>query len=162
MVKVIYRLARLALGSDALRRLLFITSSLFGSDSKSRLVALELVEALRASAPNTEVIARDLDPQSTPHLTNGVLTAAMTPAERRTPDQQRLAAFADALIEEVEAADTIVMAVPMYNFSIPSTLKAWIDHLVRPGRTYRYGEHGPEGLLSGKRVFVVTGRGGAY
>jgi FMN-dependent NADH-azoreductase len=66
------------------------------------------------------------------------------------------------LIEELEAADTIVLAVPMYNFSIPSTLKAWIDHVARAGRTFRYTAAGPEGLLNGKKVFVVSGRGGFY
>ncbi|HYM04716.1 MAG TPA: NAD(P)H-dependent oxidoreductase, partial [Stellaceae bacterium] len=66
------------------------------------------------------------------------------------------------LIAEVEVADTIVLAVPMYNFAIPSTLKAWIDHVARAGRTFRYTAAGPEGLLKGKKVFVVTGRGGIY
>jgi FMN-dependent NADH-azoreductase len=66
------------------------------------------------------------------------------------------------LIEELEAADVIVLAVPMYNFSIPSTLKAWIDHVARAGRTFRYTAAGPEGLLKGKKVFVITGRGGIY
>jgi FMN-dependent NADH-azoreductase len=66
------------------------------------------------------------------------------------------------MIEELEAADTVVLAVPMYNFSIPSTLKAWIDHVARAGRTFRYTANGPEGLLKNKQVFVVTGRGGIY
>lgn len=70
--------------------------------------------------------------------------------------------MADRLIEEVEAADILVIAAPMYNFSIPSTLKAWIDHVTRAGRTFRYGAAGPEGLLKGKKVFVVTARGGIY
>ena len=86
----------------------------------------------------------------------------MMPAEQRTAEQQASVDFADRLIEELEAAETIVLAVPMYNFSIPSTLKAWIDHVARAGRTFRYTAAGPEGLLKGKKVFVVTGRGGIY
>ena len=88
--------------------------------------------------------------------------AAMTPSDKRAMTERRAAALADTLIEEVEAADVIVIAAPMYNFSIPSTLKAWIDHIVRAGRTFRYGAAGPEGLLKGKKVFIVTGRGGVY
>ncbi|HEY3642841.1 MAG TPA: NAD(P)H-dependent oxidoreductase, partial [Xanthobacteraceae bacterium] len=90
------------------------------------------------------------------------LAATATQADQRTRDQQDAAALADALIAEIEAADTIVLAAPMYNFSIPSTLKAWIDHIARAGRTFRYTAAGPEGLLKGKKVFVVTGRGGFY
>jgi FMN-dependent NADH-azoreductase len=89
-------------------------------------------------------------------------TAGATPADKRSDAEARNAALADALIEELEAADVVVIAAPMYNFSIPSTLKAWIDHVARAGRTFRYGAAGPEGLLKGKKVFVVTGRGGIY
>ena len=84
----------------------------------------------------------------------------MTLSVQRSAEQSASVAFADRLIEELEAADTIVLAVPMYNFSIPSTLKAWIDHVARAGRTFRYTAAGPEGLLKGKKVFVITGRGG--
>jgi FMN-dependent NADH-azoreductase len=86
----------------------------------------------------------------------------MTPVDQRSSEQHATVAFADRLIEELEAADTIVLAVPMYNFSIPSTLKAWIDHVARAGRTFRYTAAGPEGLLKGKKVFIITGRGGVY
>ncbi len=86
----------------------------------------------------------------------------MTPAEKRSVEQASRAQSADQLIEELEAADTIVLAAPMYNFTISSTLKAWIDHVARAGRTFRYTANGPEGLLKGKQVFVVTGRGGIY
>ena len=88
--------------------------------------------------------------------------AIMTPTEKRTVQQTAAASHADRLIEEVEAADVIVLAAPMYNFSVPSTLKAWIDHVARAGRTFNYTEKGPVGLLTGKKVFVVTARGGVY
>jgi FMN-dependent NADH-azoreductase len=97
-----------------------------------------------------------------PHLTLDTLGALMTPVDARTQAQQAAVDFADELIAEVEAADAIVIAAPMYNFSIPSTLKAWIDHIARAGRTFRYTESGPQGLLTGKKVFVVTGRGGVF
>ncbi|HEX2113427.1 MAG TPA: NAD(P)H-dependent oxidoreductase [Alphaproteobacteria bacterium] len=142
--------------------LLVVTSSLFGEASQSRQMARELVGSLLRSNPALRVVERDLTPASMPHLSGDTLTAVMTPAEKRTPTQHKAAAFADALIAEVEAADMIVLAAPMYNFSIPSTLKAWLDHIARSGRTFRYTAAGPEGLLKGKKVYVVTGRGGVY
>jgi FMN-dependent NADH-azoreductase len=142
--------------------LLLITSSLFGDQSKSARIAKEFVDAWHRSHPGTRVTERALTPASMPHLTIDTLGAVMTPAEQRTAEQKASVAFGDRLIEELEAADTIVLAAPMYNFSISSTLKAWIDHVVRAGRTFRYTASGPEGLLKAKKVFVVTGRGGFY
>lgn len=143
-------------------KLLLVTSSLFGDQSKSAQLAREFVEAWRDTHPGATVVERPLTPKSIPHLSLDALGALMTPAEQRSAEQHTTVAFADRLIEELEAADTIVLAVPMYNFSIPSTLKAWIDHVARAGRTFRYSAEGPEGLLKGKKVFVVTGRGGFY
>src|SRR5690606_22026455 len=80
----------------------------------------------------------------------------------RTPEQQTLAATADAAIAELQAADVLVLGVPMYNFGIPSTLKAWIDSIARAGTTFRYTANGPEGLLKGKQAYVLAARGGAY
>ncbi len=107
------------------------------------------------------MVSRDLG-GAMPHLDGEALGALMLPAAERTARQREFVAFADALIAEIETADTIVLAVPMYNFSIPSTLKAWIDHIARAGRTFRYIAAGSEGLLKGKKVFVVTVRGGIY
>jgi FMN-dependent NADH-azoreductase len=142
--------------------LLLVTSSLFGEASQTRQIAREFVAAWRDSHPATRVVERDLTPESMPHLSRDTLAALATVAEQRTPAQREAASFADSLIEEVEAADTIVLAVPMYNFTGPSTLKAWLDHVARAGRTFRYTEAGPQGLLGGKKVFIVTGRGGFY
>ena len=141
-------------------QLLFVTSSIFGASSESRLVAGDFLAAARQANPALQVVERALTPESMPHLGLAALAGAMTPAAGRSPEQA--AALADGLIVEVEAADIILLAVPMYNFSIPSTLKAWIDHITRAGRTFRYTAGGPEGLLKGKRVIVVTGRGGVY
>jgi FMN-dependent NADH-azoreductase len=142
--------------------LLFVASSLFGDGSQSRLIASEFIDRWRQSHPRTTVVERDLAAGGIPHLSLAALAASMTPADTRSTAEHEAAVLADALIEEIEAADVIVLAVPMYNFSIPSTLKAWIDHITRAGRTFRYGAAGPEGLLKGKRVFIVTGRGGVY
>ena len=103
-----------------------------------------------------------LTPASMPHLDGETAAAFATPESQRTDRQKHLLALSDSLITELEKADTVVLAVPMYNFSIPSTLKAWIDHVARAGRTFRYTAQGPEGLLKGKRVVVLTARGGRY
>jgi FMN-dependent NADH-azoreductase len=102
------------------------------------------------------------DTNSVPHFSYELISALAIPAEQRNPDQAKAVAIADTLIAEVEAADTIVIAAPMYNFTISTPLKAWLDHIARAGRTFRYSEAGPEGLLKGKKVFVVLSRGGFY
>ena len=142
--------------------LLLVTSSLFGDGSQSGRIAREFVDSWLRNNPGTRVVERNLTPETMPHLSQATLAAVMTPAEQRSDAQRALAAFADSLIADVEAADTIVLAAPMYNFTIPTTLKAWLDHIARAGRTFRYTAAGPEGLLKGKKVFVVTGRGGVY
>lgn len=144
-----------------MKTLLFLTSSLFGENSKSAQVASEFVSAWKAANPAARVIHRDLA-TTVPHLTGEHLGAWMTAPAERSDRQQALASESDPLIEEVEAADEIVIAAPMYNFSIPSTLKAWLDHITRAGRTFHYTEKGPEGLLKNKKVFVVAARGGVY
>jgi FMN-dependent NADH-azoreductase len=146
----------------AMNRLLFVTSSVFGPGSKSRQIGAEFVAAWGKAHPGTAVVERHLSPESLPHLTQETIAAWSLPEEQRSPRQREIAAFADAVIAEVEAADIVVIAAPMYNFTISSTLKSWIDHLVRAGRTFRYSAAGPEGLLKGKKVFIVTGRGGVY
>jgi FMN-dependent NADH-azoreductase len=143
-------------------RLLFVTSSLFGQESKSRQIGAEFVAAWRKEHPGTAVVERSLGPESTPHLTQETIAAWSLPEEKRSPRQREIVAFADAIIVEVEAADVVVIAAPMYNFTVSSTLKAWIDHLARAGRTFRYSAAGAEGLLTGKKVFIVTGRGSIY
>ena len=143
-------------------KLLFVTSSLFGEGSQSRLIAGEFIDRWRRSHPRTVVVERELTAETMPHLSLAALAASMTPADARSSAERQAVALADTLIAEVEAADVIVLTAPMYNFSIPSTLKAWIDHITRSGRTFRYGAGGPEGLLKGRKVFVITGRGLVY
>ncbi len=143
-------------------KLLFVSSSLFGDGSQSRLIASEFIDRWREFRPSTTVVERELTADSIPHLSLAAFAASTTPADTRSTAEHQAAALADALIEEVEAADVIVLAAPMYNFSIPSTLKAWIDHITRSGRTFRYGAAGAEGLLKGRKVFIITARGGIY
>jgi len=145
-----------------MQRVLFVASSAFGTASQSRRIAAELVEGMRRQHPNALITERILDPTTMPHVTGEYLAALMKPAAERDAAQSRAVAFADQLIEEVEAAETIVVASPMYNFTVSSTLKAWLDHVARAGRTFRYTDVGPVGLMRGKRVLVVTARGGIY
>lgn len=142
--------------------LLFVTSSLFDGQSKSREIAGEFIAGWHKANPNSQVVLRALAPSNIPHLSSDTLAALPKPPEARTREENAAVAFADSLIAEVEAADTVVIAAPMYNFTIPTTLKAWIDHIARAGRTFRYTANGPEGLLKGKKVVVVLSRGGFY
>jgi FMN-dependent NADH-azoreductase len=145
-----------------MKTLLFVTSSLFGEDSKSARVAGEFVSAWKAANGQSRIIHRDLANGAVPHLTGEHLAAWVIAPNERSEHQQATAEESDPLLEEVEAADVIVIAAPMYNFSISSTLKAWIDHITRADRTFHYTANGPEGLLKNKKVFVMTARGGVY
>jgi FMN-dependent NADH-azoreductase len=142
--------------------LLLIASSAFGGDSKTTQIANEFISAWRKRNPHAHVVMRDLGAQPVPHLTGEYFGALAAPVAERSQHQRKMVQASDALIEEVEAADIIVIAAPMYNFTIASTLKAWLDHVTRAGRTFRYSSEGPEGLLRNKKVVVVTARGGIY
>src|SRR5438128_1316745 len=111
--------------------------------------------------PGGEVIHRDLSATTLPLITDD-WGAAQLEESRRTPAQRSYLSTSDELIEELQAADTVVIGAPMYNFSIPASLKAWIDQIVRIGKTFGYGTNGRQGLLGEKRVVVITARGGAY
>ncbi len=142
--------------------LLVVRSSLFGNDGQSSRLASQFVTQWQQAHPRGRVVVRDLAQSPIPHLDGARMTALATPAEARTPDQQLVAAQSDRLIDELQAADTIVFAVPMYNFGVPSTLKAYFDHVARAGITFRYTAAGPEGLIRGKKVVVLATRGGLY
>src|SRR5262249_31896699 len=140
--------------------ILQINSSLFGEGGQSSQLATALVEQLLR--PGDRLIQRDLASEPIPHLTAERFAAFITAPEQRTIEQQREAAYSDALIDELRAADVIVLGLPMYNFGVPSALKAYFDHVGRAGVTFRYGEKGPEGLLTGKKAYVLATRGGVY
>ena len=131
------------------------------SSSVTRQLTAKFVEEWKKNHPTGEVIQRDLSTTVLPHITDHWAGAHLEPSQL-TPAQRNYLAISDGLIEELQAADTIVIGAPMYNFAIPSSLKAWIDQIVRMGKTIGYGASGARGLLANKRVIVVTARGGAY
>nr|WP_316642177.1 NAD(P)H-dependent oxidoreductase [uncultured Roseateles sp.] len=130
--------------------------------SQSTRLANELVAKLVAAEPGAKLTVRDLARQPQPALDEAALQALFTPAEQRTPEQAARAALDDTLIAEVQAADVLVLGVPMYNFGVSSQLKNWIDAIVKARTTFRYTETGVEGLLPGKKVYAVLTRGGKY
>jgi FMN-dependent NADH-azoreductase len=145
-----------------MNNILLIQSSPRGNASLSQKVAQSLVDDLQARHPHAKVVTRDLAQNPTPHVGLDFITGGFAPPEKRTADQARAIALSDLLIDELLAADTIVIAAPMHNFGPPSTLKAWIDHIARAGRTFEYGANGPKGLVNGKRAILVLARGGVY
>ncbi|WP_324132200.1 FMN-dependent NADH-azoreductase [Bosea sp. (in: a-proteobacteria)] len=141
--------------------LLVINSSAAGAASVSKQLIDETVARLRTADPALVVVERDLGANPVPHLTTDS-TAAIRGAEPANDAQRTAKALSDSLVAELKAADTLIIGAPMYNFGIPSTLKAWFDHVLRAGVTFKYGEKGPVGLLEGKRAIVVESRGGIY
>ncbi len=141
---------------------LLVTSSLNGADGRSSALAREYLDRLTARRPGLRITHRDLAADPPPHLDAATFAAFGTPPDRRDAGQRRRVAWSDAAIAELRAADRVVVAAPMYNFGVPSALKAWMDHVARAGITFRYTEHGPEGLLTGRRAVVVSTRGGRY
>ncbi len=145
-----------------MKTLLQINSSLYAANGQSSQLAQQLVTAWQAKKPDGVVVVRDLAANPLPHLTAERFQAFLTKPEERTSEQQAFAAESDALIDELKSADTVVIGLPMYNFGIPSTLKAWFDHIARAGVTFRYTSNGPEGLVGDRKVYVVATRGGRY
>ena len=131
-------------------------------ESFSVALANGIIQKLKAANPDAEVVTRDVATNPFPHMEEVHIQSIRTPAEEHTPEQQQAAKHSDEVIAELKAADVIIIGAPMYNFSIPSTLKAWIDHLARKGMTFRYTENGPEGLVTGKKVYVAMASGGVY
>lgn len=140
--------------------ILVLNSSVSGEASVSRLLVADAVTELTQRDPSAKLVFRDLAANPVPHLTPE--TVAGVRSQATTPAEQLARALSDELIAELRAADTIVIGAPMYNFSIPTTLRSWFDHVLRAGETFSYSEAGPKGLLSGKKVVVVEARGGLY
>jgi len=130
--------------------------------SVSTRLANELSAALLAATPAARLSVRDLALAPHPALDEAALGALFTPADQRSPEQAARVALDDAAIEQLKAADVLVLGVPMYNFSVSSQLKNWIDAVARAGVTFRYTEKGPQGLLGGKKVYAVLSRGGLH
>jgi len=143
-------------------RILVIEASPNGETSVSRALTKQFIDNWRQKEPAVQVIWRDVGRTPPPHLDQKTINAYYTAPEARTADQQLILDLSDRIVDEVEAADVVVIGSPMHNFGISSGLKTWLDHLARVGRTFRYTENGPEGLLGGRKVFVLTARGGSY
>jgi len=141
-------------------RILLITSSP-RAESYSTRVARTLAKRLAAKL-DTSVVVRDLTREPLPHIDDTFAVARNTPAEHLTASQRAALRLSDELLKELNAADTLIIAAGMINFSIPSTLKAYIDYILRPGVSFRYTDKGPEGLVKGKKAYLVLARGGNY
>ncbi len=131
-------------------------------NSVSRQLTQKFVDAWKNENPTGEIIERDLAITTLPLITDEWTLAAYSDPAKLTPAQIQVLSASDALIDEVVTADTIVIGAPMYNFTIASPLKAWIDQVVRVGRTVLWGPNGPQGILEGKKVVVLTSRGGSF
>ena len=145
-----------------MKTLLQIQTSMFSSGGQSSRLAEEFVAEWKKANRDGRVIVRDIGAQPIPHLTAERFQSLLAAPEARTPEQHAVAGFSDALIEELRQADVIVLGLPMYNFGVPSTLKAYFDHIARAGVTFRYTEKGPQGLITGKKAYVFAARGGHY
>jgi FMN-dependent NADH-azoreductase len=142
-------------------KVLILDSAATGEASVSRRLTRELAGALKARNPSVQIVHRDIGADPVPHLTEETV-GAIRGGEAETPAAREAIALSDRLIAELKEADLIVIGAPMYNFGMPSTLKAWFDHVLRAGISFRYSSAGPEGLIKGKRAIVVESRAGFY
>jgi FMN-dependent NADH-azoreductase len=145
-----------------MRTLLVIKSSLFNGSGQSSRLADKFAKLWKANNPDGQVMCRDLAADPVPHLNAESFRGFGLAAVERSPAQHAATAVSDSLIAELKAADEVVIGLPMYNFTVPSTFKAWMDYVARAGVTFRYTETGSQGLLEGKPVHVLCARGGEY
>lgn len=143
-------------------QILHLVSSPRGNNSFSRKLGNEIVEKILSANTGSILVTHDLTKTPFPHLEEVHLTSFFTPEENRTPELLEAVAHSDRAIDELMRADVLVIDVPMYNFGIPSTLKTWIDHIARAGKTFSYSEKGPQGLVTGKKVYLAIASGGVY
>lgn len=143
-----------------MKQILLINSSINGDKGQSVQLAQQFLAQLPEGSFKLDTLDLNTDPVG--HLEMAEIAAWMTPTEQRSTEQQQLAAISDSLIERIKAADVILLGVPMYNFGVPSQLKALLDRVARAGITFKYTEQGPVGLLEDKPVVVFATRGGVY
>jgi FMN-dependent NADH-azoreductase len=142
--------------------ILHVTSSPRGTASYSNRVAARVLDELKQRNPGASVTTRDLARDPLPHIGEAFVAATRSAEGPQTDEQRDLLALSDTLVNELLAADIVVIATPMINFTIPSNLKTWVDYVARAGRTFSYSEAGPKGLVTGKHVILVAARGGVY
>ncbi len=145
-----------------MKTLLYLSSSLNGEAGESSKLAQYYLSTLENNGQNIELIQRELNSQPIPHLNANSFTGFQLAETERNQEQQAAAALSEQLIDELRRADELVIAMPLYNLGIPSTFKAWIDHVARAGHTFQYTSNGPQGLLKDKPVTIVAARGGSY
>ena len=145
-----------------MNNVLCLNCSIQGDSSQSRQLSNKLLERIKKTYSSVKIVSRDLVRDPLPHLNGAQFNAFITPPEQRTSEQKVLASQSDDLIKEISDADTVVLALPMYNFGIPSQLKSYFDNLARAGVTFKYTATGPLGLLTGKKAIVLATRGGLY
>lgn len=145
-----------------MKTLLQVNASIFSNQGQSSKLAEQFLATWQKNNPDAEVIVRDLAQDPVPHLDGPRFLSFLADPQARTTEQQAVVAYSDGLINELKRADIIVLGLPMYNFGVPSTFKAYIDHVARAGVTFRYSETGPVGLLTGKKAYVFATRGGRY
>ena len=145
-----------------MKTLLQLNTSIFSDAGQSTRLADAFVAARKVIEPGLQVVVRDFAKDPVPHLTADGFQGFLAKPEARTSAQAQVVAYSDALIDELKRADTIVLGLPMYNFAVPSTLKAYFDHIARGGVTFKYTDKGPVGLLTGKKAYVFAARGGVY
>ena len=141
-------------------KILHVSASVNGENSNSRQIALKLIDRIKAADPSAKVIERDTNDTVVEALTGETVGAYYTPAESRSESQKKVIAASDKMVGELLDADVLVIGAPMYNFSVPSTLKAWVDLIARVGVTFNYTENGPVGLVEGKKAYIVAATGG--
>jgi FMN-dependent NADH-azoreductase len=144
-----------------MKNVLLLNSSLNGEAGNSSKLSRQFISKWQ-SKEQLNIVERDLRSENLGHLDGAEMQAWMTAPEQRSEAQQALAEISDNLLAELEATDVIVVGMPMYNFGVPSVFKSWIDRVARAGRTFKYTETGPVGLLQGKQVYILAARGGMY
>jgi FMN-dependent NADH-azoreductase len=143
--------------------LLQVNASIYNGNGQSSRLAEQFVAAFRERYPAAKIVVRDVAAaEPVPHLNAERFGAFITKPEERNAGQHATVAYSDTLIDELKQADVIVIGLPMYNFGVPSQLKAYFDHIARAGVTFKYTDKGPVGLLTGKKVYVFAARGGLY
>lgn len=145
-----------------MKNILVITASIFGQDGQSSQLVTKTLDKLTRQHPEARVEIRDLAKEPVPHLDAERFGAFLAAQGEPTAEQAKVLTYSDELIAEFKQADAVLLGVPMYNFGVPSVLKAYFDHIARAGVTFRYTENGPEGLLDDKPVYVLAARGGIY
>lgn len=145
-----------------MKRILHLISSIQGNESYSLKLGKAIVEKAIEKYPGSTVDEVNLNELEIPHLTPTILQSMFTPGDQLTPEARESIRYSDEAVKQLMASDIVVIGAPLYNFTIPTTLKAWIDHITRAGKTFGYGENGPIGMVTGKKVYVAMSSGGIY